>query len=64
MEVSGKSRSQIVSQLISAITGFHADLNATYPVGQIDGESEKLIQTTKQALDEAMSICKPGALYR
>ncbi|KAJ9103121.1 hypothetical protein QFC21_002543 [Naganishia friedmannii] len=43
--------------------GFHADLNATYPVGHIDEESKELIKATKQALDEAMAICKPGTLY-
>ncbi|KAG1831796.1 methionine aminopeptidase [Suillus variegatus] len=44
--------------------GFHADLNATYPVGEIDEDSKKLIQTTRQCLDEAIKICKPGALFR
>jgi methionyl aminopeptidase len=44
--------------------GFHADLNATYPVGEIDEESKKLIKTTREALDEAIKICKPGALIR
>jgi methionyl aminopeptidase len=44
--------------------GFHGDLNATYPVGKVDEKSLDLIKTTKQALDEAIAICKPGALYR
>ncbi|KAG2750075.1 methionine aminopeptidase [Suillus brevipes Sb2] len=44
--------------------GFHADVNATYPVGEIDEDSKKLIQTTRQCLDEAIKICKPGALFR
>ncbi|KAL1694264.1 peptidase M24, structural domain-containing protein [Schizophyllum commune] len=44
--------------------GFHADLNATYPVGDIDEESKKLIRTTRKCLDEAIKICKPGALFR
>ena len=44
--------------------GFHGDLNETYPVGEIDDESKKLIRTTREALDEAINLCKPGALFR
>ncbi|KAJ7920576.1 peptidase M24, structural domain-containing protein [Mycena leptocephala] len=44
--------------------GFHGDLNGTYPVGQIDEESAKLIRTTRECLDKAIGICKPGALFR
>ncbi|PPR04919.1 hypothetical protein CVT24_007163 [Panaeolus cyanescens] len=44
--------------------GFHADLNETYPVGKIDEDSQKLIRTTREALDAAIKICKPGALFR
>lgn len=45
-------------------SGMHGDLNATYPVGKVDEASLDLIKTTKQSLDEAIAICKPGALYR
>ncbi|KAI0054037.1 methionine aminopeptidase [Auriscalpium vulgare] len=44
--------------------GFHGDLNETYPVGQIDEESKKLIRTTRECLDAAIKLCKPGALVR
>ncbi|KAJ9119207.1 hypothetical protein QFC22_003699 [Naganishia vaughanmartiniae] len=44
--------------------GFHGDLNATYPVGKVDPASLELVKTTKEALDEAIAICKPGVLYR
>lgn len=44
--------------------GFHGDLNETYPVGKIHEDSEQLIRTTRQALDEAIKICKPGTLFR
>ena len=44
--------------------GFHSDLNGTYPVGKIDPESEKLIRVTRECLDAAIKICKPGALWR
>ncbi|KDQ20353.1 hypothetical protein BOTBODRAFT_27776 [Botryobasidium botryosum FD-172 SS1] len=44
--------------------GFHGDLNATYPVGAISEDAAKLIRTTRHALDEAIKLCKPGALFR
>ncbi|KAG8807216.1 Methionine aminopeptidase 1 [Serendipita sp. 407] len=44
--------------------GFHGDLNATYPVGEVDEDSKRLIKTTREALDAAIAICKPGALFR
>ncbi|KAJ7094259.1 peptidase M24, structural domain-containing protein [Mycena epipterygia] len=44
--------------------GYHADLNGTYPVGEIDDESAKLIRTTRECLDKAIEMCKPGALIR
>ncbi|KAF8559548.1 methionine aminopeptidase [Imleria badia] len=44
--------------------GFHSDLNATYPVGTVDEDSAKLIQTTRECLDAAISVCKPGVLFR
>lgn len=45
-------------------SGFHGDLNETYPVGTIDDESKKLIRTARECLDEAIKACKPGALFR
>jgi len=44
--------------------GFHGDLNETYSVGRIDEESQKLIRTTRECLDKAIKLCKPGALFR
>lgn len=44
--------------------GFHGDLNETYPVGRVDEESLKLMRTARQSLDEAIKLCKPGALFR
>lgn len=48
----------------SVISGFHGDVNETYAVGEIDEESKKLIRTTRECLDEAIKICKPGTLFR
>ncbi|KAJ7097956.1 peptidase M24, structural domain-containing protein [Mycena belliarum] len=44
--------------------GYHGDVNATYPVGKIDDESAKLIRTSRECLDKAIELCKPGALFR
>lgn len=44
--------------------GVHSDLNAMYPVGKISDDDAKLIETTRKCLDEAIKICKPGALFR
>ena len=49
---------------IMVVLGYHGDLNATYPVGKIDEDSERLIRTTRESLDEAIKLCKPGALLR
>ncbi|KXN82088.1 Methionine aminopeptidase 1 [Leucoagaricus sp. SymC.cos] len=45
-------------------SGFHGDLNETYAVGEIDEDSKKLIHTTREALDAAIAMCKPGTLFR
>ncbi|OBZ75541.1 Methionine aminopeptidase 1 [Grifola frondosa] len=44
--------------------GFHGDLNETYPVGRVDDDSKKLMRTARQCLDDAIKLCKPGALFR
>ncbi|CAG8449583.1 1897_t:CDS:10 [Diversispora eburnea] len=44
--------------------GFHGDLNETYPVGNVDKESLKLIKTAKGCLNKAIECVKPGFLYR
>ncbi|KAK0483591.1 peptidase M24, structural domain-containing protein [Armillaria novae-zelandiae] len=43
---------------------YHGDLNETYAVGEIDDDTKKLIRTTRECLDEAIKLCKPGALFR
>ncbi|KAJ7774792.1 peptidase M24, structural domain-containing protein [Mycena metata] len=44
--------------------GYHGDVNGTYPVGNIDDESAKLIRTSRECLDKSIEMCKPGALFR
>lgn len=42
------------------INGVHGDTNATFPVGEIDDESRKLIEVTKESLNRAIKAVRPG----
>jgi methionyl aminopeptidase len=44
--------------------GFHTDLNETFLVGDVDEAGKLLVQTTYEALEAAIAIVKPGAMYR
>jgi len=44
--------------------GFHGDLNATFFVGNVDDESKRLVQVTRECLDKSIAACRPGMLYR
>ncbi|KAJ2684484.1 Methionine aminopeptidase 1 [Coemansia spiralis] len=44
--------------------GFHADLNKTYFVGNVDAKSKKLVKTTRECLQKAIEMVKPGVRYR
>jgi methionyl aminopeptidase len=42
------------------INGFHGDNCGTVPVGKVDAKAEKLIAVTKDSVQKAIEICKPG----
>src|SRR5688500_5635984 len=44
--------------------GVHGDVNDTFLVGNVDDKGKKLVSATKDVLDKAIAICKPGTLYR
>lgn len=47
--------------------GYHADLNETYYVGSraaADPDSVRLVETTREALDLAIALVKPGTPIR
>lgn len=44
--------------------GFHADMNETYTVGQVDAAGRKLVKCAYDCLAAAMALCKPGVFYR
>ena len=42
------------------LEGFHGDNCATVPVGDVDADGIRLMEATKEALDSAVAVCKPG----
>lgn len=47
--------------------GYHADVNETYYIGdraKTDPESTRLVETTRECLDEAIKLVKPGTPIR
>lgn len=42
------------------LDGVHGDCSATFPIGKIDAESERLLQATKDALYVGIDAAKPG----
>jgi methionyl aminopeptidase len=44
--------------------GYHADLNETFCVGEVDADGWRLVETSFQCLANAMDLVKPGCLYR
>ncbi|KAJ1921327.1 Methionine aminopeptidase 1 [Mycoemilia scoparia] len=45
--------------------GYHGDLNATYTVGEnVDEKAKELIKTTRECMEKAIAMVKPGTRYR
>jgi methionyl aminopeptidase len=44
--------------------GYHADLNETYMMGDVDADSRRLVETSFQCLANAVAMVQPGTLYR
>ncbi|RKP17846.1 methionine aminopeptidase, partial [Rozella allomycis CSF55] len=44
--------------------GYHGDVNETYFVGKVDEKSQKLVRVTKECLDLAIQMVKPGVAYK
>lgn len=40
--------------------GFHTDSACTFPVGEVDEEAARLLETTEAALEQAIEQCQPG----
>lgn len=44
--------------------GYHADLNETYLVGEVDKKSKHLVKSAYESLQKAIEICRPGTHYK
>ncbi|KAK4520745.1 uncharacterized protein ATC70_006625 [Mucor velutinosus] len=44
--------------------GFHGDTNGTYFVGNVDEAGKKLVNVTRECLEKAIALVKPGMRYR
>lgn len=44
-----------------SVNGYHGDSAVTIPVGEISAETARLLEVTRQSLDDAMEVMKPGA---
>jgi methionyl aminopeptidase len=45
------------------LDGVHGDTNATYPVGEVDDQSHRLIEVTRESLDLAIAEVRPGVPF-
>ena len=41
----------------------HGDTNATFPVGDVDEESLRLIEVTRECLERGIATVRPGAPF-
>mmetsp|Transcript_34045 Transcript_34045/g.44990 ORF Transcript_34045/g.44990 Transcript_34045/m.44990 type:complete len:395 (+) Transcript_34045:31-1215(+) len=44
--------------------GYHGDLNETFLVGEVASETLELVETAFDCLKQAMSLVKPGTMYK
>jgi methionyl aminopeptidase len=46
------------------LNGVHGDTNATFLVGDVDAESRRLVEVTRECLDHGIAAVRPGAQLR
>ncbi len=44
--------------------GYHGDTSSMFTCGKVDAKAQRLCDATKEALDAAIKVCKPGAPTR
>lgn len=49
--------------LVMFVRGFHGDTCRTFECGNVDEKGKRLIQVTKESLEKAIAVCKPGVNY-
>ncbi len=45
------------------LDGVHGDTNATFLVGEVDDESRRLVEVTRECLDRAIAVVRPGSPF-
>jgi len=46
------------------LDGYHGDTSRTFLVGDVSAEAAALVAATKESLDRAIAVCKPGASFQ
>jgi methionyl aminopeptidase len=46
------------------LNGFHGDTNATFLVGDVDAESRRLVEVTRECLERGIAAVRPGGTVR
>jgi hypothetical protein len=46
------------------LDGYHGDTSRTFLVGNVSAEAAALVAATKESLDRAIAVCKPGASFQ
>ena len=46
------------------LDGFHGDTNATFLVGDVDAESRRLVEVTRECLEHGIAAVRPGGTVR
>mmetsp|Transcript_48476 Transcript_48476/g.155060 ORF Transcript_48476/g.155060 Transcript_48476/m.155060 type:complete len:307 (+) Transcript_48476:407-1327(+) len=46
------------------LEGYHGDTSRTFFVGEVAPEARKIVEVTKESLDAAIAVCKPGAPFK
>ena len=46
------------------LNGFHGDVSETFLVGEVDDQGRRLVDATRNCLDEALAICRPGRPFK
>ncbi|KAK8803835.1 hypothetical protein WA158_001529 [Blastocystis sp. Blastoise] len=49
--------------MVMFVDGYYGDMTRCYAVGNVDEQGKRLIQCTKEATEQAISICKAGVPY-
>src|ERR671926_1150946 len=45
------------------LDGVHGDTNATFLVGEVDEQSRRLVDTTRECLERAIAVVRPGQRF-